>query len=61
MRRQVNEKQPPKKPTHRNDPKRLIYNMPIAFSWGQALLNWHPVEQERYLLAREILNQKIKI
>jgi len=32
-----------------------IHSLRVAFSWGAALLKWHPTEQARYALAREIL------
>ena len=32
-----------------------IHSLRMAFSWGPALLKWHPTEQARHALAREIV------
>ena len=32
-----------------------VHNLRLAFCWGPALLKWHPTEQARRSLAREII------
>jgi len=37
-----------------------IHSLRMAFSWGPALLQWHPTEQARQALAREIVARTIE-
>ena len=37
-----------------------VHNLRLAFCWGPALLKWHPTEQARQTLAREIVSQALE-
>ena len=49
-----------KKIRKRHKSQTQIYNVPVAFRWGPALLMWNPTERERHDLALEILSWKLK-